>query len=249
MTLVPGVAVVTGASRGIGAACAAALAARGAPVVVNYRSSAELAESVAEAIRDSGGKAIAVRGDMTQPLDVARMREHAESELGPVRILVANAAEQNERKPFGDLSWDDFQRQLEVSLRQLLYLGQAFLPDMVARGCGRIIAIGSTQQDAPTLGSHAYATAKAALGGMTRALAKEVGEHGVTANVVVAGFTATDRVSRVAEEFRAAYVARTPLRRLGAPEDIAATVSWLASEEAGYVTGASFLVDGGHGLG
>lgn len=247
-TLVPGSAIVTGGSRGIGAACALALARAGAPVAVGYHAAADRAEAVVAEIRSQGGRAVAVQGDVSREEDVARLVETARSELGDVSIVVSNASLQNERRPFLELTWDDFERQLAGTLRAFLLLAQACLPGMRERGSGRLIAMGSTQTLAPNPGSHAYVTAKSGLTGMVRAVAKEVGPDGVTVNVVVPGFTATDRVHRLPEEFRAVYAERTPMRRLGTSEDVAGAVCYLASEAAQYVTGTSLLVDGGHAL-
>lgn len=248
MGLVPGGAVVTGGSRGIGAACALALGRAGAGVVVNYHSAVDQAETVAEAIRNTGGRAVAVQADVTSEEDVMRLAEVAHREIGAISIVVSNACFQNERMPFADLTWDVYQRQINGTLRGFFNVVRAFLPEMVERGQGRLIGMGSTQTLAPVLGSHAYVTAKAGLNGMVRALAKEVGQHGVTANLVTPGFTATDRVQRLSEEFRQAYADRTPMRRIALPEDVAGAVGYLASEEAQYVTGTSILVDGGHDL-
>jgi len=248
MELVPGAAVVTGGSRGIGAACALALARGGAPVAVGYQSAADRAEAVVAEIRTFGGRAVAVQGDVTHEGDVTRLVETAESELGPVSIVVSNASLQNERRSFLELTWDDYQRQLDGTLRAFFLLAQACLPGMRERRSGRLIAMGSTQTLAPNPGSHAYVAAKAGLTGMVRAIAKEVGPDGITVNGVVPGFTATDRVHRLPEEFRHAYAERTPMRRLGTSEDVAGAVCYLASEAAEYVTGTSLLVDGGHAL-
>jgi 3-oxoacyl-[acyl-carrier protein] reductase len=249
VTLVWGSAVVTGASRGIGAAVARALGRAGAGVVVNYHSRAEQAEAVAAEIREAGGRAIAVQADVTSGDDIARLAETAHRELGEIAIVVSNASVQNERATFLELGWADYQRQIDATLKAFLFVAQAFLPEMIERGQGRLIGIGSTQTLSPNPGSHAYVTAKAGLTGMLRVLAKEVGEHGVTANLVTPGFTLTDRVHRLSEEFRQAYADRTPMRRIGVPEDVAAAVSYFASEEAQYVTGTDLLVDGGHALG
>lgn len=247
-SLVPGAAVVTGASRGIGAACAQALARAGAPVVVGYHSAANQAEEVVADIRAAGGRAVAVQGDVTRDGDVELLAETARAEFGDVSIVVSNASLQNERRPFMELTWDDYQRQLDGTLRAFMLLAQTFLPAMRERRAGRLIAMGSTQTLSPNPGSHAYVTAKSGLTGMVRAMAKEVGPDGVTVNVVVPGFTATDRVHRLPEEFRQAYADRTPMRRIGSSEDVAAAVCYLASEGAEYVTGTSLLVDGGHAL-
>jgi 3-oxoacyl-[acyl-carrier protein] reductase len=246
--LVPGAAVVTGASRGIGAACAIALAQAGAPVTVGYHSAVDEAEAVVSRIGEGGGRAIAVQVDVASEKDVARLAERTHAELGPVSIVISNASFQNERKPFREMTWPDYQLQLDGTVRAFMHLAQAFLPDMTDAGSGRLIAIGSTQVHSPNPGSHAYVTAKSALTGMVRAIAKELGPDGITVNLVVPGFTATDRVHRLPEEFRKAYADKTPMRRLGTAEDVAAAVSYFASEVACQATGAVLFVDGGHTL-
>jgi 3-oxoacyl-[acyl-carrier protein] reductase len=246
MGLVPGAAVVTGASRGIGAACALALGRAGAGVAVGFHSAEAEAEAVAEQIREDGGRSVAIQSDVSTEEGVAALATRAHSDLGDVSIVVSNASFQNDRKPFLEMAWEDYQRQIDGTVRAFMLLAHAFLPGMQARGRGRLIAMGSTQVLSPNPGSHAYVTAKSALTGMVRALAKEIGPDGVTCNLVIPGFTATDRVHRLPEEFRQAYADKTPMRRLGASEDVAAAVCYFASEEAQYITGTSLLVDGGH---
>lgn len=248
MPLVPGAAVVTGASRGIGAACALALGRAGAPVAVNFYVAREKAEAVAARIREAGGRAIAIQADVTQEADVARLVRTTRDELGPVGILVSNAAVRLEFKPFAEHMWDDFQHHLDVTLRAFLLLAQAYLSQMQERGQGRIVAVGSTSVEGPVPGLPAYTTSKAAQIGMVRALASEVGPRGVTVNLVVPGYCATDRVALLSEGFTRRYAERNPRGRLGLPEDVAGAVSYLASEEAEYVTGSILLVEGGHAL-
>lgn len=246
--VVPGSAVVTGASRGIGAACALALARDGAGVVVNYHSAREQAEEVAARARDAGGRALAIQADVTRRDDVARLLASTRDAFGPIGTIVSNAAVRLEFKPFSEHTWDDFQRHLDVTLRAFLLLAQACLPEMQGRGQGRLIAVGSTSVDGPVPGLPAYTTSKAALIGMVRSLAKEVGPSGVTVNVVVPGYSDTDRVALLSEAFTRGYAERNPRRRLGRSEDVAAAVSYLASEEAQYVTGTTLPVEGGHAL-
>lgn len=246
--VVPGAAVVTGASRGIGAACALALARDGAGVVVNYHSAREQAEEIAARAREAGGRALAIQADVTRPEEVARLVAGARDAFGPIGAVVSNAAVKLEFRPFPEHTWDDFQEHLDVTLRAFLLLAQACLPEMQERGQGRLIALGSTSVEGPVPGLPAYTTSKAALIGMARSLAKEVGPSGVTVNVVVPGYSATDRVALLSEGFTRGYAERNPCRRLGTSEDVAGAVSYLASEEAQYVTGTTMLVEGGHAL-
>lgn len=246
MALAPGGAVVTGASRGIGAAAAIALGRAGADVVVNYCSHPEQAEEVVAAIRATGRRAVAVQGDLEREEDVLELADRARAELGHVGILVSNAALPFRTTPFLELSWADCERELHVVDRAFFLLARAFLPGMFERGSGRVIAIGSTQVRQPVRNAYAYASAKSWLGGLMRVLALEAGPHGVTVNTVVPGFTATDRAAVLPDEARERYAARAPLGRLGDAEDVAAAVVYLAGEEARYVTGAELVVDGGH---
>lgn len=246
MPLVPGGAVVTGASRGIGAAVAAALGRAGADVAVNYCSNPEAAEGVVAAIRAAGRNGVSIQGDLGCEKDVLRLAETAQAEIGEIGILVANAAPPYAPKPFAELSWADCERELHVIDRSFVLLARAFLPGMIERGSGRVIAIGSTQVRQPAPGAYAYAGAKAALAAKMRVLALEAGPYGVTVNTVVPGFTATDRAATLPREARERYAARAPLGRLGEPADAAAAVVYLAGEEAHYVTGTELVVDGGH---
>jgi 3-oxoacyl-[acyl-carrier protein] reductase len=246
MALAPGGAVVTGASRGIGAAVAIALARAGADVVISYCNDREAAERVVAAIRDAGRKAAAVQGDLGREEDVLALAEHAANELGEIGIFVSNAALPFTTTPFLELSWADCDRELRVVDRACFLLARAFLPGMFARRSGRLIAIGSTQVRQPVRNAYSYASAKSWLAGLMRVLALEAGPYGVTVNTVVPGFTATDRAAVLPQEMRERYAARTPLGRLGDAEDVASAVVYLAGEEAKYVTGTELVVDGGH---
>jgi 3-oxoacyl-[acyl-carrier protein] reductase len=248
LELVTGGAVVTGASRGIGEAIAVVLGRAGAGVVVNYRAAREEGERVAQSIVDAGGRAVAVQADVADEADVRRLAETAREEIGEIGIVVSGAASPVQRAPFHELEWADYQAQLDTTVRGLYLLTRAFLPAMIERGEGRVIGLSTTQVDAPLPGRHAYVTAKAALEGMLRALAVEVGEHGVTVNYVVPGFTETDRAAALPAEFKERYAARTPVRRIARPDDVASAVLYLASREAAYVTGTGIRIDGGHGL-
>jgi 3-oxoacyl-[acyl-carrier protein] reductase len=248
MGLVSGGAVVTGASRGIGAAIALALGSAGAGVVVNYRSAVDEGESVARRIQAEGGRAVAVQADVADEADVARLAAAAHDEVGDIAIVVSGAATPVQRGPFAELAWADYQAQLETTAHGMFNLARVFLPGMVARGEGRLIGLSTTQVDQPLPGRHAYVTAKAALEGMLRALAVEIGSHGVTANYVVAGFTETERAATLPQAFKDAYAERTPMGRLGRLDDVVGAVLYLASREAAYVTGTGVRVDGGHGL-
>jgi 3-oxoacyl-[acyl-carrier protein] reductase len=246
MGLVPGGAVVTGGSRGIGAAVATALGRAGAPVVVHYHASSESARQVVAGIEEAGGRAVAIQADLGREEDVARLAESALAELGEIGIFVSNAVLPFAPQPFLQLAWDDLQREIDVLSRAFVRLSQSFLPGMFERRSGRVIAIGSTIVQQVVPGAYAYAVAKGGLAALIRVLAVEAGPHGVTVNTVVPGYTYTDRAAVLSPESRERYAGRAPLGRLGRPEDAAGAVLYLASEEAGYVTGTELVVDGGH---
>ena len=248
MGLVPGGAVVTGASRGIGAAVATALGRSGADVVVNYHASPEAAAKVVAEIEAAGSRAVAVRADLGNEADVERLAETALAELGDVGIFVSNAVLPFAPQPFLDLAWADIQREVDVLNRAFVQLVHAFLPGMYERGVGRVIAIGSTIVQQAVPGAYAYATSKGGLAAMMRVLALEAGPRGVTVNTVVPGYTYTDRAVVLSAESRERYAARAPTGRLGTPEDAAGAVLYIASEQAQYVTGTELVVDGGHVL-
>lgn len=246
MGLIPGGAVVTGASRGIGAAVAIALGRAGADVVVNYHASPEAAAKVVAEIEAGGGRAVAVQADLGKEEDVGRLADTALAELGEVGIFVSNAALPFAPKPFLELTWADIEREVYVLDRAFVQLVHTFLPGMYERGIGRVIAVGSTIVHQAVPGAYSYATAKGGLAAMMRVLAVEAGPRGVTVNTVVPGYTFTDRAAVLSAESRERYAARAPLGRLGTPEDTAGAILYIASEEAQYVTGTELVVDGGH---
>ena len=241
-----GAAVVTGASRGIGASIARRLAADGLPVVVNYRSDETAAKQVADAIRDDGGSASVFQADISDPDAVRSLFEHATAEHGPVGVLVNNAGGGPARRALTDTSWADLGGHLDTHLRGSFLCVQAVLPGMVDRGFGRIISI--TSQSAygtPPVNMTGYVVAKSALAAFTRCIALEAGPHGVTANCVAPGMVDTDLQADVPQRLKMAEAARTPLRRLGDSVDVAEAVAYLAGPGGGYVTGQTIHLSGG----
>jgi 3-oxoacyl-[acyl-carrier protein] reductase len=242
------VALVTGSSRGLGSAIAQRLARDGLAVAVNDAHGAPGAGEVVDSIRANGGEAEAFAGDVTdEAAAVALVGSVAES-LGPIDVLVLNATGPQPEGALTDVDWDDHLAQLAFFVKSPVLLGRAVIPTMQARGSGRIINIDSEVADRPPPGRSAYATAKSAQIGLTRAWARELAPFGITVNAVAPGFIPVERHADVADEVRDAYVASVPAGRFGTREELAHAVSFFASEEAGFITGQRLVVDGGRSL-
>lgn len=241
-----GVALVTGASRGLGAVIAARLAAEDWAVAVNYRSDAAGAERVAGKIRAGGGVAEAFGADVTDEDGVRGLVAEIEARLGPVDVLVANATGPQPEVPVEELTWRAHLDQLEFFVKSPMLLLQAVLPGMKAKGRGRVVQIGSDIFERGLPRMSAYVAAKGAQLGLTRSWARELGPHGITVNLVAPGWIPVERHAVVSEQERRDYVAEVPLRRFGTPDEIAATVGFLASGAASFVNGERITVNGGH---
>lgn len=244
------VALVTGASRGVGAAIAKSLAGEGAAVVVNYLKSEGRAEEVASNIRGSGGEALPFRADITDEAAVREMVRAAEGAFGAVDILVNNALPDYSfdpvgRKDFAGVGWGDYLQQLGA-LRGALYCSQAVVPGMIGKGGGRIVSILSNLINNPVVAYHDYTTAKSSFLGFSRNLAAELGPHNITVNMIAGGLIdETDASAATTQEVRDIVAGSTPLRRLGTPEDLGRAVLMFASPWAGFVTGQYITCDGG----
>lgn len=238
-----GVAVVSGASRGLGASIAHRLAADGWPVAVNYRRGRADAEAVVGTIRGAGGVADAFGADVLDEQSVAGLFEEVGRVLGPVTAVVANATGPQPEVALEDLTWRTYLDQLEFFVKSPTLLVQAALPSMRASGGGRVILIGSDLADRAAPRASAYAAAKNAQVGITKVWAKELGGDDITVNLVQPGWIPVERHAGLDT---AAYVAEVPLRRIGTPDDVAAMVAYLASEAGGFVTGQRITINGGH---
>jgi 3-oxoacyl-[acyl-carrier protein] reductase len=229
------VALVTGASRGIGRAIALALAEQGAAVAVNFQTRAEDAEAVAGQIRSAGGKAIAIRADVSVSTQVADMAARAAGELGPVDVLVNNAG-----IAITGVREEDFDLGIAVNLKSAFLCSEAVLPGMCARRWGRIVNISSGAARGPGLLGVVYNASKAGLEGLTRGYASRVAKNGVTVNAVAPGPTDTD----MGAPLKAGGVeARIPVGRMGEAQDVAqATVMVIGN---GFITGQTIAVNGG----
>lgn len=245
------VVLVTGASRGIGAAIAKAFAAQGATVVVNYLSNEPAAAEVVTECKRLGGDAWAVQADVTSADAAAAMVEQAVSELGRLDVLVNNAFrsysfDPERRKLFGDMAWADYQSQFDGAVGAAYHMCRAVLPHFRRRAQGSIVNIVTDLVEHPLVPYHDYTTAKAALVGFSRNLASELGPLGVRVNCVAPGLVyPTQGSGSTRAQFRESIVAATPLRRIARPEDIAGPVLFLASDWSGFITGQVLLVDGG----
>jgi len=231
---------VTGASRGIGAAVARALAAEGWPVGVNYRSDAAAAEAVVRSIEEAGGRAIALAADVSDPEAADGLFTRVEAELGPVLVLVNNAGVRADNlSPAMDD--DEWQRVIDTNLSAAFRMTRRALRTMIRTRWGRVVNVASVAGQRAAPGQANYATAKAGLVALTKTVAAEVARRSVTVNAVAPGFVQTDMTEGLDERL----LELVPARRMGTPEEVAACVRFLASEEAGYVTGAMLTVDGG----
>ena len=245
------VVLVTGASRGIGAAIARAFAAEGAYVVVNYLSRHAQADAVVASCRQAGGDAWALAADVRSKAAVYDMVQRVIAELGRVDVLVNNAFapysfDPEQRQRFWELGWDAYQTQIDGAVQSCFHMCQAVLPAMRQRLKGSIINLVSDLVEQPVVPYHDYATAKSALVGFSRHLAAELGPLGIRVNCVAPGLVVpTDSSRATREAVQSSIAALTPLRRLATPEDVAGPVLFLASEWSRFVTGQTLLVDGG----
>jgi 3-oxoacyl-[acyl-carrier protein] reductase len=241
------VALVTGGSRGIGRAIAERLAADGHQVAVNYTANKDAADATVEAITAAGGTAVALQGDVGDPESVAALFESITEQLGPVEILVNNAGITRDDLilRMGVEAWDDV---IETNLRSVYLATKIALRPMLRARWGRVISISSVSGIAGNPGQANYAASKAGIIGFTKSVAREVGSRGITVNAVAPGFIETDMTDALGEEITAAAADRIALGRLGQPEEVAAAVGYLSSDEAAYVTGHTLVVDGGIAL-
>ena len=246
MSLKGKVALITGASRGIGRAVAVALAKAGAQVAVNFVNRHDAAMEVKREIQALGHESLLVQADVAARQDVERMISHVLGHFGRIDILVNNATLHRGGKVHR-LPESDWESVMDSCLRGAFHCCQLVVPHMTARQSGRIINVSSIMGRIGWPGDTAYGTAKAGLVGFTRSLAKEVAPHGITANVVMPGYIDTDMTSALTPRSKELMVSRIPLGRAGQPEEVAEVITFLASQAA-YVTGAVYVVDGGMSL-
>lgn len=238
------VAIVTGSSRGIGKAIALQLARDGFNVVVNYHKNKEQADKVLAEIQSAGGQGIVTAADVSSPEDAKRLIDTAVQAYGRVDVLVNNAGI-NKDQLMLRISDDEWQQLIHTNLDSAFYCSRAVLRSMMKKRYGRIINISSVVGISGNSGQTHYAAAKSGLLGFTFSLAQEYGNRGITANVVAPGFIQSDMTAALSEEQSAKIQAGIAVGRLGTPEDVAAVVAFLASPQAGYISGQVIKVDGG----
>ena len=241
------VALVTGGSRGIGRAIAMRLAGDGHSVAVNYTANASAADEVVDAITGAGGTAIAFQADVGGTEAVTAMFGEIEERLGRVAILVNNAGITRDDllMRMSPDAWDEV---IQTNLRSVYLCTRAAMRGMLRLKWGRIISVSSVSGISGNPGQANYAASKAAIIGFSKSVAREIGSRGITVNVVAPGFIETDMTEQLGSDVAEEVVRRVALGRLGKPEEIAAAVGYLASDDAAYVTGQTLVVDGGLAL-
>lgn len=241
--------LVTGSSRGLGAMIARVLVKKGFKVVINYYKSKEAAEKLTNELGEEN--AIALYADVTNQLDVESMMKTATAHYGQIDVVVNNALvdfkfDPIAQKSFIDLKWEDYQKQLDGTLKAAFHVIQSVLPQFMERKSGSIISIGTNLFQNPVVPYHEYTTAKAGLIGFSRNLAAELGQYGINVNVVSGGLLkVTDASVATTAEVFDLIAQSTPLKKVTSPEELAQMVAFLASEAASGITGQNITVDGG----
>lgn len=238
------VAIVTGGGRGIGRAIALELGTRGATVIVNYRSSADSANEVIATIKEAGGDGMAYQADVSDEEQVNAMMKAVAKEYGQIDVLVNNAGVTRDNVIMM-LKSEDFDMVLNTNLRSAWLCCKAASRQMMRKRTGRIINITSVVGIAGNGGQTNYSASKAGMIGLTKSLAKEVATRNITVNAVAPGYIATDMTSELDENLKETVISHIPLGRIGEAQEVAKAVAFLASDDAGYITGQVLVVDGG----
>ncbi len=244
------VVMITGASRGIGAATALTFASLGAHVAVNYKSNREAADRVVSRANELRGRAIAVGTDVARADQVREAVDRVQQEFGPINILIHGATGPLSPKPFMQLAPEEVRENIDIAVMGAVHCIQAVLPGMIEAGDGRIITVHSSGTlGRPEVANAAYVAAKHALEGLSKSLAVEFGPKGIRVNLVAPGFVDTDLVRQLPTRARDVYAHQTPLRRVASPQDIAKAIVYLASDLGEYLSGVTLPVCGGHYMG
>ncbi|OXS60921.1 short-chain dehydrogenase [Cohnella sp. CIP 111063] len=239
-------ALVTGATGQLGRVMAKTLAQCGANVAIHYRSNENQARALQEELTSLGVRSAIVKADITDWQSIAGMKQEIEAKLAPIDIVVANAVAQYQWTSILEQAPEDYASQFDSCVMQSVYLAKAFAPGMIERKWGRFVGINTecAMQNFPT--QSAYIAGKRGMDGIYRVLAKEIGEHGITANQVAPGWTISERDRENHTERNEAYEQSVPLRRRGTDQEIANAVAFLASDLASFITGAYIPVNGGN---
>ncbi|MBO7515716.1 MAG: 3-oxoacyl-[acyl-carrier-protein] reductase [Lachnospiraceae bacterium] len=238
------IALVTGAGRGIGAACARKLAAMGHPVIINYNGSKAAAEEVAAQIAADGGKAVTMQCNVSDPEAVAAMVEAVQKEYGCIDILVNNAGITRDELMLR-MKPEDFDAVVRTNMTAVFYVMQACIRGMIKKRKGKIVNISSVSGVMGNAGQINYSAAKAGVIGMTKTAARELAGRNITVNAVAPGFITTDMTNALPDAAKEGILSKVPMGRGGRPEDVANAVAFLCSEESDYITGQVLCVDGG----
>jgi 3-oxoacyl-[acyl-carrier protein] reductase len=238
------VSLVTGASRGIGAAIAISLANAGSDVVINYRSEHNAADEVVNAIKNAGRNAQRCKFDVTNALEVTREIDRVAAELGHIDILVNNAGINRDRT-FLNMSGEDWEQVISTNLTGVFNVTKAALPHMLRRRWGRVVNISSVIGIMGNIGQSNYAASKAGIVGFSRSIAKELASKGITVNVVAPGFTSTRMVDSLPQVVKDSLIAHIPLKRFATPLEVGDLVAFVCSPRADYITGEVFSISGG----
>jgi len=238
------VALVTGASGGIGAAVAIELASLGFDIGVHYRSNIKRAQAVVEDIEALGRKAVLLQADLSDSQDCTVIVEQCEQALGPIYALVNNAGITKDTLLMR-MSDDDFNSVIEANLSACFYMTRAVVPGLLKAREGRVVNVASVIGITGNAGQANYAASKAGIMGLSKSVAKEVAKRGITVNVVAPGYIVTPMTEVLSDEIKKDISDKIPLKRLGQPEDVAGLVGFLVSDKASYITGQVLTVDGG----
>jgi NAD(P)-dependent dehydrogenase (short-subunit alcohol dehydrogenase family) len=238
------IAIITGASRGIGAATARLFSQEGATVVLAARSEAEIARIAGE-IQAAGGRALALAIDVGDPASVERLVRQTLDAFGRLDAAFNNAGEGHRPTPLADIAVDDFDRAIRVNVRGIFLCMKYEIPAMLAGGGGAIVNMSSTAGLSGVRGIAGYAAGKHGILGLTKSAALDYAQQNIRINAIAPGPIQTERISALNDEARQPIIAAVPMRRIGKPEEVAETVVWLCSAGASFITGATILIDGG----